>query len=332
MKVLGIESSCDETAASVIIDGEIISNTIFSQKIHNKYGGVVPEIASREHEARIIAVITDALSSAEIKLDDIDGFAVCYGPGLMGALLVGLNTVKGLSIVTGKKFIGINHLEGHLYAGFIDNKSVTFPFLNLLVSGGHTQLWQIKSIGNYKLLGTTVDDAAGEAFDKGARMLGLGYPGGPEIQRVAEKGNSNQFQFPRPFIKSLPLNFSFSGLKTALFYTLKKMTDSQIKKNKADIAASYQEAIIDCLLSRIKLAVTNYGIKDVVVSGGVAANRRFREKLHQIKTINHHFPPIEYCTDNGAMIALAGYSLLKSGNVSQLDLKPVPNLGLHSTD
>tara|TARA_B100000029_G_scaffold464452_1_gene498423 strand:- start:436 stop:1434 length:999 start_codon:yes stop_codon:yes gene_type:complete len=332
MKVLGVESSCDETSASVLIDGEIVSNTIYSQKIHNKFGGVVPEFASREHEARIIAVITDALNSANVKLNELDGFAVCYGPGLMGALLVGLNTVKGLSIVSQKKFIGVNHLEGHLYAGFIDNKSVKFPFLNLLVSGGHTQLWQINAIGKYTLLGTTVDDAAGEAFDKGARMLGLGYPGGPEIQREGLKGNRKKFNFPRPIIRSSPLNFSFSGLKTALFYTLKKMNESQIKNNRSDLAASYQEAIIDSLISRIKLAIKKYGITDVVVSGGVAANKRFREKLIQIDKINHHFPPIEYCTDNGAMIALAGYALLKSGNTSQLDLKPIPNLGLHSAD
>lgn len=331
MIVLGVESSCDETSASVVCDGVILSNSVYTQQIHKNYGGVVPEIASREHESRIVGVIMDALKRADMQLNEIDSFAVCYGPGLMGALLVGLNAVKGLAIALNKTFIGVNHLEGHLYAGFIENKKLQFPFLTLLVSGGHTQLWQISSSENYLLLGTTVDDAAGEAFDKGARLLGLGYPGGPEIQRVSKNGNPGSYSFPRPEVKKSTLNFSFSGLKTALYYTLKKMTESQIKSNLADLASSYQEAIIDSLIQRIKKAVHLTNLEDVVICGGVAANYRFREKITKIKNVNYIFPPIEYCTDNGAMIALTGYFHLKSGKESPLSLTPVPNLALQNT-
>jgi N6-L-threonylcarbamoyladenine synthase len=330
MIVLGIESSCDETAASIVKNGQILSNSVYSQEIHKLYGGVVPEVASREHEYRIVPVVKKAISEANITISDIEGIAVTYGPGLMGALLVGLNFTKGLSIALSIPYIGVNHLEGHLFASMIDNLGIKFPFLNLLVSGGHTQLWIINNYGDYKLLGTTVDDAAGEAFDKGARMLGLNYPGGPEIQKTAIGGNPNKYNFPRPFIKKSKFNYSFSGLKTALLYTLKKMTNDEIKEDIADLSASYQEAIVDTLIQKIQLAVNETGIKTISISGGVAANQRFRDKLSIIfeNECNIFFPPFEYCTDNGAMIALTGYKFLSNGVKSLNSLKPIPNLSL----
>ena len=330
MIVLGIESSCDETAASIVCQGKILSNSVYTQEIHKSFGGVVPEVASREHEIRIIPVVKDGLKKANMNIKDLEGIAVTFGPGLMGALLVGLNFTKGLSMALKIPYIGINHLEGHLYASMIDNQNIKYPFLNLLVSGGHTQLWIINDFGKYKLLGTTVDDAAGEAFDKGARMLGLNYPGGPEIQKVAAHGDKNRFKFPRPINKNSKYNFSFSGLKTALLYTCRKMSINDIQKNIADLAASYQEAIVDSLIQRIKLAVKETGINMISISGGVAANKRFRDKLKNEfgNQNNIFFPPFEYCTDNAAMIALTGNVLLSNGNSSPFNLKPIPNLNL----
>ena len=330
MIILGIESSCDETAASIVQNGNIISNSVYSQDIHIKYGGVVPEVASREHEIQIVSVVQDALEQAKLTIDQINGIAVTYGPGLMGALLVGLNFTKGLAYSLNIPFIGVNHLEGHLFASLIDNNEIDYPFINLLVSGGHTQVWQVNNFGDYKLLGSTVDDAAGEAFDKGARMLGLNYPGGPEIQKAAKGGKPKKFNFPRPINKKSKLDFSFSGLKTALLYTCQKMTKEEIANNLNDICASYQEAIVDSLLLRVKYAIEESGIKTVSISGGVAANKRFREKLQQNfgKTTDIFFPPMQYCTDNAAMIALTGEVLLSKSKKSNFDLKPIPNLSL----
>lgn len=330
MIILGIESSCDETAASIVKNGEILSNSIYSQEVHNSFGGVVPEVASREHEYRIVPVVQEAINEANITMSDIDGIAVTFGPGLMGALLVGLNFTKGMSLALNIPYIGINHLEGHLFASMIDNSEFKFPFLNLLVSGGHTQLWVINNYGDYNLLGTTADDAAGEAFDKGARMLGLNYPGGPEIQKSAKDGNPNKYKFPRPIIKKSKFNFSFSGLKTALLYSLKKMSKDEINENLADISASFQEAIVDSLIQKTQLAVKETGIKAISISGGVAANQRFREKLfYNLESeCDIFFPPIKYCTDNGAMIALTGYKFLSNGIKSPYNLKPIPNLSL----
>jgi len=330
MIVLGIESSCDETAASIIKNGKIISNSVYSQEIHVKYGGVVPEIASREHEVQIVSVVQDALDQAELSINQINAIAVTYGPGLMGALLVGLNFAKGLAFSLDVPFIGVNHLEGHLYASLIDNEEIEYPFINLLVSGGHTQIWQVNNFGDYNLLGTTLDDAAGEAFDKGARLLGLNYPGGPEIQKASKNGDPKRYNFPRPVNKKSKLDFSFSGLKTALLYTCQKLSKNQITENLNHICASYQEAIVDSLLIRVKYAIEETGVKTISISGGVAANKRFREKLQADfgNTSKIFFPPMKYCTDNAAMIGLTGEIFILQNKKSNFDLKPVPNLNL----
>ncbi len=331
MIVLGIETSCDETSAAVIQDGLLKSNVVLSQEIHCEYGGVVPEIASREHEVQLTSIIEMALERASISKLELDAIAVTYGAGLMGALLVGLNLAKGLAIGLNIPFIGVNHMEGHLYANMIDNPQMEYPFLCMLVSGGHTQIWSVDSFGEYTLFSNTVDDAAGEAFDKGARILGLKYPGGPEIQREAKDGDPDKFSFPRPRLKRSEYNFSFSGLKTAILYACKKMTDDELLQNRSDIAASYQEAIIDTLLEKLKKVYQKTNINKVSVAGGVAANTRFREKASELSDqmgLHIHFPKMEFCTDNAAMIAMAGYERLKSGEQSSLNLPAVPNLTL----
>ena len=331
MIVLGIETSCDETSAAVIQDGLLKSNVVLSQEIHCEYGGVVPEIASREHEVQLTSIIEMAIERASISKLELDAIAVTYGAGLMGALLVGLNLAKGLAIGLNIPFIGVNHMEGHLYANMIDNPQMEYPFLCMLVSGGHTQIWSVDSFGEYTLFSNTVDDAAGEAFDKGARILGLKYPGGPEIQREAKDGDPDKFSFPRPRLKRSEYNFSFSGLKTAILYACKKMTDDELLQNRSDIAASYQEAIIDTLLEKLKKVYQKTNINKVSVAGGVAANTRFREKASELSDkmgLHIHFPKMEFCTDNAAMIAMAGYERLKSGEQSSLDLPAVPNLTL----
>ncbi len=331
MIVLGIETSCDETSAAVIQDGLLKSNVVLSQEIHCDYGGVVPEIASREHEVQLTSIIEMALERASISKLELNAIAVTYGAGLMGALLVGLNLAKGLAIGLNIPFIGVNHMEGHLYANMIDNPQMEYPFLCMLVSGGHTQIWSVDSFGEYTLFSNTVDDAAGEAFDKGARILGLKYPGGPEIQREAKDGDPDKFSFPRPRLKRSEYNFSFSGLKTAILYACKKMTDDELLQNRSDIAASYQEAIIDTLLEKLKKVYQKTNINKVSVAGGVAANTRFREKASELSDkmgLHIHFPKMEFCTDNAAMIAMAGYERLKSGEQSSLDLPAVPNLTL----
>ena len=331
MIVLGIETSCDETSAAVIEDGLLKSNVVLSQEIHREYGGVVPEIASREHEVQLTSIIEMAIERASISKLNLDAIAVTYGAGLMGALLVGLNLAKGLAIGLDIPFLGVNHMEGHLFANMIDNPQMEYPFLCMLVSGGHTQIWSVDSFGEYALFSNTVDDAAGEAFDKGARILGLKYPGGPEIQREAMGGNPDKYNFPRPRLKRSEYDFSFSGLKTAILYTCKKMTDDEILQNRSDIAASYQEAIIDTLLKKLKKVHQKTNIQKISVAGGVAANSRFREKASDLSEklgLQIHFPKMELCTDNAAMIAMAGYERLKSGEQSSLDLPAIPNLSL----
>ena len=272
MLILGIESSCDETAGAICKNGEIISNVVLSQVIHKQFGGVVPEIASREHDSQITRIIQKTLDKANITLSDIEAIAVTYGAGLMGALLVGLNYAKGLSIALKIPFIGVNHLEGHLYASFISFPDMKYPYLCLLVTGGHTQIWEVQSSGNYVLHSTTIDDAAGEAFDKGARILGLAYPGGPEIEKIAQNGDPEKYNFPIPRVKNNPLNFSFSGLKTALLYKFRELSQDEIKTNKRDIAASYQEAILNTLLRQLENVITLTGIKQISIVGGGAAN------------------------------------------------------------
>ena len=332
MLILGIESSCDETAGAICNDGEIISNIVLSQIIHKQFGGVIPEIASREHDAQITTIIHKALEKANISLSDIEAIAVTFGAGLMGALLVGLNFAKGLSIALKIPYIGVNHLEGHLYASFISYPQMKYPYLCLLVTGGHTQIWEVQSPGKYILHSTTADDAAGEAFDKGACILGLTYPGGPEIEKMAQNGDPEKYNFPIPKVKSNPLNFSFSGLKTALLYKIREMPNNDIEDNKCNIAASYQEAIIKSLLQRLTKVISLTGIKQISIVGGVAANKRFRklsEKLKDDLITEIYFPTLEYCTDNAAMIAIAGYEKLKKGIYSPLTLKANPNLPLN---
>jgi len=331
MIVLGIETSCDETSASVFINDKIVSNQTYTQLIHSKYGGVVPEFASREHEKIISLIIYKSLQQANVKISDINCIGVTYGPGLMGALLVGVNFVKGMSIALGIPFIGINHLEGHIFANFIDYPNIEFPFLCLLVSGGHTQIWNVKNYQKYNLISTTRDDAAGEAFDKGAKILSLGYPGGPEIDKVAKLGDPNKYKFTIPSIKNSEYDFSFSGLKTALLYKHNKMDKKEQEVERSNLAASYQKAIILSLLNKIEKCVKNTKIKTVTIAGGVAANSYLREKAKKLEDshdIKFLFPSFEYCTDNGAMIAITASYYLKNKIFSNLELSPVPNLNI----
>ena len=332
MNILGIETSCDETAASIISDGQLISNIVYTQQIHKKYGGVVPELASQEHLNEILDVVDAALNQASLKLSDINGIAVTYGPGLMGSLLVGLNFVKAMSLSLKIPFLGTNHLEGHLFSNYIENQNITFPNICLLVSGGHTQIWLIKDYSTFELIGETTDDAAGEAFDKGAKILGLEYPGGPEIDKISKNGNVKFVNFPRPRVKNSPYSFSFSGLKTALLYYSQKTNQDEFQNNISDIAASYQEAILDCLFNALeKLAIDYPDVKDIYISGGVAANNRLRVKSKQFELDyrkNIILPKLEYCTDNAAMIAMAAYQKIINGQKSSYDLAPIPNLKL----
>ena len=333
MLILGIESSCDETAGAVCNNGTIVSNVVLSQEVHQQFGGVVPEIASREHDSQISSIIDKTLEKASITYSDINAIAVTYGAGLMGALLVGLSYAKGLSIALNIPFVGVNHLEGHLYASFISNPEIKYPYLCLLVTGGHTQIWEVQSPGNYILHSTTIDDAAGEAFDKGARILGLAYPGGPEIEKMAVNGDPRRYLFSIPKIKSSPLDFSFSGLKTALLYKYREISKNEQKENVHHLAASYQEIILKSLCVQLNRVIEKTGVEQVSVVGGVAANKRFRlmaESLNNdTSTIDIVFPPMEYCTDNAAMIAMAGYEKLKNGIYSPLTLKANPNLALN---
>ncbi len=312
MLVLGIETSCDETAAAVLKDGkELLSNVIFDQiQIHNQYGGVVPEIAGRCHVERIHHVINKSLDDAGVTLKDIDLIAVTRGPGLVGALLVGLNTAKGIAYAADKPLIGVNHLEGHLLAVFLQ-EDVVFPFLALGVSGGHTDLYRVDGFGEYKLLGRTRDDAAGECFDKVAKMMGLAYPGGPIIEKLARSGNPQAFKFPRAYLGKESLDFSFSGLKTAVRNLLEKRSKGEWPKlSDADVAASFQDAVVDVLVKKLLLACEQNDLQRVVVTGGVASNGALREGVKTAAEKNgilSYFPKPIYCTDNAAMIACAGY-------------------------
>ncbi len=331
MIVLGIESSCDETAAAIYKNGYILSSIVLSQEVHKIYGGVVPEIASREHDTQITNIVQQSLDKADVSLSDIDGIAVTYGAGLMGALLVGLNFAKGLSIALNIPFIGVNHLEGHLYASFLSYPKMSYPYLCLLVTGGHTQIWEVSQPGNYILHSNTVDDAAGEAFDKGARILGLSYPGGPEIERISKNGDPQRYNFPIPKVKSNPLNFSFSGLKTSLLYKVKEISDSELDKKRSDIAASYQDAIINSLIVNLEKVILLTSINRISIVGGVAANQRFRDIANKLSIKNNleiYFPSLEFCTDNAAMIAISGYEKLKNNIFSSLTLKANPSLSL----
>ena len=325
MIVLGIETSCDETAVSICKDGIILSNIISSQIIHTEFGGVVPEIASREHEKMLNKITLKALSDASIKLNQIEGIAVTSGPGLAGSLLTGVSFAKGLALGLGIEIIPINHLEAHIIANLLEEPDIEFPFVCLLVSGGHTQLWLINELDKYILLGETRDDAAGEAFDKGARVMGLGYPGGPAIEKFASKGNPNLIDFPRPLIKSNKIEFSFSGLKTSLLYFMDSFNESK-KHQISDVAACYQNAIIECLISKLNLAVKQTGAQTITIAGGVAKNLVLREQLKKVFPNNNIvFPDLNYCTDNAAMISYLGEKKFNLGCKSNLNFGIEPN-------
>ncbi len=328
MIVLGIETSCDETAVSVCKDGNILSNVISSQIVHANFGGVVPEIASREHEKILNNITLKSLSDASISLDQIQGIAVTSGPGLAGSLLTGVSFAKGLALGLGVKIIPINHLEAHIIANLLEEPNIEFPFICLLVSGGHTQIWLVNKLDNYILLGETRDDAAGEAFDKGARVIGLEYPGGPAIEKCALKGNPNLIDFPRPLAKSNKIEFSFSGLKTSLLYFMDSFVESK-KCSISDIAASYQNAIIGCLISKLQLAVKQTRINTITIAGGVAKNSVLRGELKKVFPQNNIiFPDLSYCTDNAAMISYLGEKKFNLGCKSNLDFGIMPNFQL----
>jgi N6-L-threonylcarbamoyladenine synthase len=325
MLVLGIESSCDETAAAVISNGKMLSNVIASQiAVHSQYGGVVPEIASRKHIEAINVVLKQALNDAHVTLKEIEGIAVTRGPGLIGSLLIGLSTAKALAYALDIPFVGVNHVEGHVAAAFLAEKAPSFPFIALVVSGGHTNIYLVKNYHNFQLLGQTRDDAAGEAFDKGAKLLNLGYPGGVVIDKMSKNGNPKALVFPRA-MKNSP-DFSFSGLKTSLLVMLKKRGRDFSAEELPDIAASYQEAIVDVLVEKTIKATEDNGINRIVVCGGVAANGRLRERFAAATTARNmelFIPPVILCTDNAAMIAAIGEIMLKNGQRDSLDLNAV---------
>jgi len=330
---LGIETSCDETAAAVIKDGrEILSNEVLSQiDIHRKYGGVVPEIASRHHIEAIFPVIQEALQQADVELADIEVIAVTYGPGLVGSLLVGIAAAKALAFAAQKPLVGVNHIEGHIYANFLTGREIHPPLVCLTVSGGHTDLLVIPRLGEYEILGRTRDDAAGEAFDKVARVLGLPYPGGPQIEKLAQGGDREAIAFPRGLLDGESLDFSFSGLKTAALNYLNEARQKEQEVPLADFAASFQWAIIDVLTEKLMAAAEVHRVDKVILSGGVAANRTFREHVAAeaaSRGLELLYPPVHLCTDNAAMIGSAGYFRYLAGQRSDYSLNAAANLRL----
>ncbi len=331
--ILGIETSCDETSAAVLVNGtELRSHVISSQIVtHQRYGGVVPEIASREHCLHIQPVVQQALDEAKLGFSDLSAIAVTYGPGLVGSLLVGVSGAKAMAYAAGVPLIGINHLEGHIYANFLQHPDLEFPFLALLVSGGHTHLILFEAHGQYQVLGHTLDDAAGEALDKVARTLGLKYPGGPEIQKVAKEGDAQAFKFPRAMLEKNSLDFSFSGMKSAVLNTLNSAHMRGGTLNVPDLAASFQQAVVDVLVQKAMRAIKRTGVKTLLLAGGVAANTLLRETLEQelaVRNVRLVCPPPIFCTDNGAMIAITGYYHYLAGDFSPWTLNADPGLSL----
>lgn len=331
--ILGIESSCDETAASVVRNGrEVLSNVISSQiELHKLYGGVVPEIASRKHIEKINQVVEEALEEADITLEEIDAIAVTYGPGLVGALLVGVAAAKAIAYAAKKPLVGVHHIEGHVSANFIENKELQPPFLCLIVSGGHTHLVVVEDYGEYKIIGKTRDDAAGEAFDKVARAIGLGYPGGPKIDKLSKEGNPRAIAFPRARVGDSEYDFSFSGLKSAVLNYLNSCSMKEETVCEADVAASFQASVVDVLVSHTIAAAKEYGFKTIALAGGVASNYGLREGMEQAcqkEGFQLYYPSPVFCTDNAAMIAAAGYYEYKKGTRHSWDLNAVPNLKL----
>ena len=331
--ILGIESSCDETAASVVRNGrEVLSNVISSQiALHTLYGGVVPEIASRKHIEKINVVIEQALSEAQMTLDDLDAIGVTYGPGLVGALLVGVSEAKAIAYAKNLPLIGVHHIEGHISANYIENKDLEPPFACLVVSGGHTHLVIVKDYGKYEIVGRTRDDAAGEAFDKVARAIGLGYPGGPKIDRVSKEGNPDAIVFPRAKVADSAYDFSFSGLKSAVLNYLNGCKMKNIPIVQADVAASFQKAVVDVLVDHAMHAVEEYGFKKFAIAGGVASNSALRAAMEEAcrkRGVVFYHPSPVFCTDNAAMIGSAAYYEYLAGTRSGWDLNAVPNLKL----
>lgn len=331
VKILAIESSCDETAASVVVDGrEVLSNVISSQiDLHKKFGGVVPEVASRKHIEKIDLVIDEALADANCTFDDIDAIAVTYGPGLVGALLVGVAKAKALAFALNKPLIGVHHIEGHIAANYIENKDFKPPFLCMVVSGGHTHLVHVKDYQHFEIIGKTLDDAIGEAFDKVARSIGLGYPGGPKIDKLAPTGNEDAIAFPKAKVEGY--NFSFSGVKSAV---LNYLNQCDMKKEvivQEDVAASFQKAVVEAVIEKTFLAAEKLKINRLALAGGVAANSKLRSRMQEEcdkRNIELQYPSMVLCTDNAAMIGAAGYLEYISGTRHGMDLNAIPNLKL----
>ena len=332
IRILGIESSCDETAAAVIQNGRVmLSNVVATQiAIHQKYGGVFPEVASRQHIRTIYAILDQALEQAHLSLNDIDAIAVTRGPGLAGSLVVGLNAAKGLALGRGLPLIGVNHLEGHIYSAWVypqdtplPSPAPTFPLLALLVSGGHTELNLITNHLHYQRLGATLDDAAGEAFDKVARLIGLSYPGGPSVQKAAEEGDPAAFAFPRARLEGT-WNFSFSGLKTAVLREVRDLEKQNRPLPVNNLAASFQAAVVDALYTKTMKAAHEFGVKEIVIAGGVSANRALRDAFMTQQDYPVHIPPLNLCTDNAAMIGAAGYYHYIQGQRDPLNLDVNP--------
>lgn len=331
--ILAIESSCDETAAAVVRNGrEVLSNIISSQiALHTLYGGVVPEIASRKHIEKANQVIEEALKEAGVTLSDITAIGVTYGPGLVGALLVGVAEAKAIAYAAGLPLVGVHHIEGHISANYIENKDLTPPFVCLVVSGGHTHLVIVKDYGRYEIIGKTRDDAAGEAFDKVARAIGLGYPGGPKVDKLAREGNPHAIEFPRAHIEGAPYDFSFSGVKSAVLNHINSCRMKGEEVNRADLAASFQASVIEALVSRAIRAVKEYHYDKLAIAGGVASNSALREALQSAcdrEGIRFYHPSPIYCTDNAAMIGAAAYYEYQNGTRHGWDLNAVPNLKL----
>lgn len=331
--ILAIESSCDETAAAVVKNGrEVLSNVISSQiALHTLYGGVVPEIASRKHIEKINQVIEEALTEAQMTLAEMDAIAVTYGPGLVGALLVGVAEAKAIAYGAKKPLIGVHHIEGHISANYIENKELEPPFLCLVVSGGHTHLVKVADYGKYEILGRTRDDAAGEAFDKVARAIGLGYPGGPKIEKISREGNPDAIAFPRAKVAEDPYDFSFSGVKSAVLNYINGCQMKHIPIVQADIAASFQKAVTDVLIEHAMMAVDEFQIKKFAIAGGVASNSTLRNGMKEAcekKGVEFYHPSPVFCTDNAAMIGVAAYYEYLAGRRDGWDLNAVPNLKL----
>lgn len=330
--ILGIESSCDDTSAAVIKDGYLLSNVLASQDVHKAYGGVIPELASRAHQLNIVPVVSEAISRAGIRPEDITAIAFTRGPGLLGSLLVGTSFAKGLAMSLDKPLVEVNHLQGHILANFIkqhgqQNRQPEFPYLCLLVSGGNSQIVRVDSPLEYEILGQTIDDAVGEAFDKCAKMMGLGYPGGPIVDKLAKVGDANRFKFSKPHIQGL--DYSFSGIKTSLLYFLRdqlKENQNFIEENKADICASFQKHLIDILLDKLVKAVKETGIKQITIGGGVSANSGLRERIYNEgvkRGWTTFIPEFKFTTDNAAMIAMSGLCKFRLGMTCPIDAAPI---------